>query len=218
MTRHSRTGKHTEKTSVSKRVRKTDLGNHITVKWGLEDEHKPPKRYKAEALVEAHNRPKRYRVKTLKGGAMVVKTIDVAGNPQTRKRDIEVIDIAEVKKGDALHWGIGPAVRFKPASLKALVAYTAEEIYSLVVPKRTLARRQKRHEPLTIEETDKALRLARIASLAEQVFGSEEKAGRWLRKPKRSLDGETPLVYLASESGARVVEEMLTQIDSGIVP
>ncbi|MCK1745872.1 DUF2384 domain-containing protein [Bradyrhizobium sp. 139] len=30
------------------------------------------------------------------------------------------------------------------------------------------------------------------------------------------MGGETPLAYLATEAGARVVEEMLDQIDHGI--
>jgi putative toxin-antitoxin system antitoxin component (TIGR02293 family) len=94
--------------------------------------------------------------------------------------------------------------------------YSEDEIFALVVPKRTLARRKAANEPLTIEETDKALRLDRIAEQAERVFGEPEKAQRWLRKPKRELKGETPLGYLASEAGARVVEEMLFRIEHGI--
>jgi putative toxin-antitoxin system antitoxin component (TIGR02293 family) len=84
------------------------------------------------------------------------------------------------------------------------------------VPKRTLARRKAADESLTVEETDKALRLARIAVQAERVFGEPEKAHRWLRKAKRELKGETPLAYLASEAGARVVEEMLHRIEHGM--
>jgi len=94
--------------------------------------------------------------------------------------------------------------------------YSEDEIFALVVPKRTLARRKAANEPLTVEETDKALRLARIAEQAERVLGESEKAQRWLRKPKRELRGETPLAYLASEAGARVVEEMLFRIEHGI--
>jgi putative toxin-antitoxin system antitoxin component (TIGR02293 family) len=94
--------------------------------------------------------------------------------------------------------------------------YSEDEIFALVVPKRTLARRKAAKEPLTIEETDKALRLERIASQAERVFGAPEKAHRWLRKPKRALQGETPVAYLATEAGARVVEEMLVRIEHGM--
>ena len=108
--------------------------------------------------------------------------------------------------------------RLAPASLGELFrqGYSEEEIFALVVPKRTLARRKAANEPLTVEETDKALRLKRIAEQAERVFGDAGKAHRWLRKAKRELRGETPLAYLASEAGARVVEEMLFRIEHGI--
>jgi putative toxin-antitoxin system antitoxin component (TIGR02293 family) len=108
--------------------------------------------------------------------------------------------------------------RVAPAALGDLArhGYSEDEIFALVVPKRTLARRKAANEPLTIAETDKALRLERIAVQAERVFGDADKAHRWLRKAKRELKGETPLAYLASETGARVVEEMLFRIEHGI--
>jgi putative toxin-antitoxin system antitoxin component (TIGR02293 family) len=112
----------------------------------------------------------------------------------------------------------GPLVQMDPSALKALHGFTDEEIYHLVVPKRTLARRTAEKQPLSVEETDRAVRLARVGKIAETVFGNVEKAHRWLRKPKPSLEGETPLNYLVSETGARVVEEMLTRIDHGILP
>jgi putative toxin-antitoxin system antitoxin component (TIGR02293 family) len=116
------------------------------------------------------------------------------------------------------HMPTTPAVRATPESLGALAdrGYSQDEIHSLVVPKRTLARRQARHEPLSIEETDKALRLERIAALAIETFGDSEKANRWLRKPKQQLNAETPLAFLGSEAGARVVEDMLRRIEHGI--
>ena len=111
-----------------------------------------------------------------------------------------------------------PAVRLDAKALADLSrhGYSEDEVFALVVPKRTLARRRAANERLTVEETDKTLRLARIAVQAERVFGAPEKAHRWLRKAKRELQGETPLAYLASEAGARVVEEMLFRIEHGI--
>jgi putative toxin-antitoxin system antitoxin component (TIGR02293 family) len=112
----------------------------------------------------------------------------------------------------------GPAPQAPPEALRSLSAggYSEAEIFELVVPRRTLARRQAMKQPLTVEETDKALRLARIADLARRVFGDDDKAHRWLRKPKRELSGRTPLAYLASERGARTVEEMLHRVDHGM--
>jgi putative toxin-antitoxin system antitoxin component (TIGR02293 family) len=114
---------------------------------------------------------------------------------------------------------LAAAVRAAPPALRSLEAhgYSQDEIFALVMPRRTYARRVKRREPLTVEETDRAVRLARVAVLAERIFGDKEKAHRWLRKPKFALGRATPLTYLASEAGARMVEEMLWQIDSGIL-
>ena len=111
-----------------------------------------------------------------------------------------------------------PAVRATPEALADLTrhGYSDEEIWDLVVPKRTLARRVANGEPLTVEETDKALRLERIAAHADRVFGNHEKAHRWMRKPKHLLDGRTPVDFLATESGARQVEAMLYRIEHGI--
>ncbi len=111
-----------------------------------------------------------------------------------------------------------PAVRATPSALADLTrhGYSDEEIWALVVPKRTLARRIAGNEPLTVEETDRALRLERIAALGDRVFGNHQKAYRWMRKPKRLLDGRTPVDFLASESGARQVEEMLYRIEHGM--
>jgi putative toxin-antitoxin system antitoxin component (TIGR02293 family) len=111
-----------------------------------------------------------------------------------------------------------PSLQAPPSALEQLArhGYSEDEIHVLVVPKRTLARRRAAKEPLNVEETDKALRLERIAAQAERVFGDRDKAYRWLRKPKRELGGEPPLAFLASETGARVVEEMLVRIDHGI--
>src|SRR5262249_35848867 len=78
------------------------------------------------------------------------------------------------------------AVRATPPPLPPLDAqgYSQEEFFALVMPRRTYARRVKRREPLTVEETDRAVRLARVAELAQRIFGDKEKAHRWLRKPK----------------------------------
>ena len=53
----------------------------------------------------------------------------------------------------------------------------------------------------------------RILRLAERVFGDTAKARQWLNRPSVQLGGRTPLEMLASEDGARRVEELLAQID-----
>jgi putative toxin-antitoxin system antitoxin component (TIGR02293 family) len=107
-----------------------------------------------------------------------------------------------------------------PASaVKALArgGLSDAEIYRLVIPRRTLAHRMAKHEALSPEESDRAVRLARVTSFAEQVFGESERAWRWLRQAKDQFDGRSPLEVLGTEAGARLVEELLYQIDDGLV-
>jgi putative toxin-antitoxin system antitoxin component (TIGR02293 family) len=109
------------------------------------------------------------------------------------------------------------APRVDVATLRKLEpSFTREEIETIVVAKRTLARRIAKKERLTVGETDRALRLARIGAQAESVFGDHEKAARWLRKPSRALSGQTPIVMLRTETGAQLVNELLGQIAHGL--
>jgi putative toxin-antitoxin system antitoxin component (TIGR02293 family) len=66
------------------------------------------------------------------------------------------------------------------------------------------------------QRIDRPELLERVAAKAEQAFGDATKANRWLNKPKHELDGQTPLACLATEAGARKVEEMLVRIEHGI--
>ena len=72
-------------------------------------------------------------------------------------------------------------------------------IYSLVIPRRTLTHRRTEQEPLSREESDRAVRLARLAALAEQVFADPERAWHWLRTSKRQFEGRSPLQFMATE-------------------
>jgi putative toxin-antitoxin system antitoxin component (TIGR02293 family) len=135
---------------------------------------------------------------------------------QVAKKETDMTGLMSLLTTNAV--SLAPAPRIRPDQLQELNShgYSEAEIFDLVIPKRTLARRRAGNELLTVEETDKALRLKRIAVHAERVFGDPAKARRWLRKPKRHLQGETPLAFLASEEGARKVEEMLHRIDHGM--
>jgi putative toxin-antitoxin system antitoxin component (TIGR02293 family) len=93
---------------------------------------------------------------------------------------------------------------------------TFGEVHGLVVPARTLKHRKEKKQPLSIEETDRTLRVVKVISLADQVFGNREKALRWLRRQNQRLEGRTPLEMLRSEVGGDLVRQMLYQIDEGI--
>jgi putative toxin-antitoxin system antitoxin component (TIGR02293 family) len=82
------------------------------------------------------------------------------------------------------------------------------------ISERTFQRRKEKHEPLSATESDRVLRIARVAEKAEKVFGNPDKARRWLSSPSRML-GAKPLDLLATDVGAREVEDELVRIDFG---
>ena len=93
---------------------------------------------------------------------------------------------------------------------------TFSEVSEIVISPRTLKHRKAQGEHLSIEETGRVLRVARILSLADQVFGNNEKALTWLRQVDERLNDRTPLSMLCTESGGRLLENLLWQIDEGI--
>ena len=98
----------------------------------------------------------------------------------------------------------------------AALGLERSEIDAVVIASRTLQHRRSRREKLTVEESDRVLRVIRVLSLAQSVYGSRERALAWLRKPHARLDGRTPLSLLKTDTGSRMVEEMLVQIDEGM--
>jgi putative toxin-antitoxin system antitoxin component (TIGR02293 family) len=93
--------------------------------------------------------------------------------------------------------------------------FSKQEIERFIIPARTLQHRKAKAEPLSIEESDRLVRLTRIQAQAEDVFGDIEKANVWLRAPLGTLDHKAPLEIARTEAGARVIEQILAKIDWG---
>ena len=85
----------------------------------------------------------------------------------------------------------------------------------LHLPPRTLARRKKARR-LSAAESDRLLRLARVAARAEDVLGSQERAGAWLRGTVRALGSVRPLDLLDTDLGTQQVERILGRIEYGV--
>lgn len=97
----------------------------------------------------------------------------------------------------------------------AQAGLTEQEIEKFVIPQRTRRHRAAKHQPLTVEESDRAVRLLRIQTLAEATFGDTAKAHQWLRRPLLEIGHESPLVMAQTEAGVRVVETILGKIAWG---
>jgi putative toxin-antitoxin system antitoxin component (TIGR02293 family) len=104
------------------------------------------------------------------------------------------------------------------SSINRLLALgvTRGEVDALVIPLRTLQHRRSRREKLTVDESDRVLRMMRVLSQAENVYGSRQRALEWLRRPSPRLGKRAPLELLKTDAGSRIVEEFLIQIDEGM--
>jgi putative toxin-antitoxin system antitoxin component (TIGR02293 family) len=91
----------------------------------------------------------------------------------------------------------------------------AEVAGALGIAERTLARRRK-GGVLSVEESAKIVRLARVARRATEVFEAAETAVDWLKQPNRALGGERPLDLLDTEIGAESVLDVLGRIEHGV--
>ena len=136
--------------------------------------------------------------------------VEVLGGRKTIKRAVRnTDDLAEqVRSG-------------LPASTVDLLAGTlslhrSQVAERLNIPSRTLSRRLKMKSRLTHDESDRALRMARVVALAKEVLGSEEKASHWMSNPNRALGGKRPFDLLDTEPGVRSVEQVLYAIAYGM--
>jgi putative toxin-antitoxin system antitoxin component (TIGR02293 family) len=82
-----------------------------------------------------------------------------------------------------------------------------------VVPSATWKRRTKR---LSVKESEKTERLARVLAAAEFVWDDRELARAWMSKAHRELGGEAPIEAARTELGARRVEELLDKLFFGL--
>lgn len=98
---------------------------------------------------------------------------------------------------------------------RLLAAGVTKQEIGLIAPPRTLAHRRANDERLTVEESERAVRLARAVAQTDVVFGNLDKAMGWLRRPLKRFEGRTPIEMLATDVGSRLVEEALVQIDEG---
>ncbi len=117
--------------------------------------------------------------------------------------------------------------RFPPAMVERLLelGLDQEEIDAIVLPTRRVQLDLASKQALTVSESDRLIRLLRVLSLAERVYGSRVRALRWLRRPNGRLGqtegdeaepaGRKPISLLTTDIGARMVEELLLQIDEG---
>ena len=145
-------------------------------------------------------------------------TVDapVHEHPSVFKRIEEILGVQRLRTDRDLVRLVEQRLSSRAIDALGQSGLTAEEIYSLVVPRRTLTHRRARREALSRDESDRVVRIARVVALCEEVFSEGERGWRWLRAAKKQFRGRAPLDLLATEAGARLVEELLYRIDEGM--
>ena len=132
------------------------------------------------------------------GGTQVLK--------QRIRRDVEL--------EDAVREGL-PA-----RSLRSLAERTLTTLGQLQavtrIDRSTFARRVRLRAKLKTDESDRVVRVARIAALAIEAMGREDGLA-WLHERNRPLGERIPIELLETDVGARQVEQVLGRIEHGIV-
>jgi putative toxin-antitoxin system antitoxin component (TIGR02293 family) len=85
---------------------------------------------------------------------------------------------------------------------------------TLQLSPRTLHRRKAQR--LSQVESERVMRLARVAARARHVLGDLGAALDWLSSPNRALAGERPLRLLDTDLGAEQVQELLGRIEHAV--
>lgn len=107
-----------------------------------------------------------------------------------------------------------PVARFD--ALREMLGVSTSELTDVVgLSPSTLTRRRRRGD-FDPDESERLLRLARIAARAVEVMDGIDAARAWLKQPLRALGGAVPLRYADTEPGAREVERVLLRLEHGV--
>jgi putative toxin-antitoxin system antitoxin component (TIGR02293 family) len=153
---------------------------------------------------------------------------DPADAPKRAAAQLTLVDDIAVAR--AVERGLPLAALRRPtATDPAEGGLTPEEVERLIIPRRTLTKRRARRQPLSLEESNRLARVARVLAAAVETFGGDpttpesdetreatRRAALWLRRPSPALDGETPLGLCTTDAGARIVEDELGRIAFGV--
>jgi putative toxin-antitoxin system antitoxin component (TIGR02293 family) len=96
--------------------------------------------------------------------------------------------------------------------------FTIDELAKLVhIPPRTYARRVAAKARLNVPEGERAVRVMRLYDQAKGMLSTHENTRQWLNTELPALGWRTPLDLAHTEQGARAVENLIGQIEHGIV-
>ncbi|HEX6434397.1 MAG TPA: antitoxin Xre/MbcA/ParS toxin-binding domain-containing protein [Gemmatimonadales bacterium] len=139
----------------------------------------------------------------------VLKVAQTLGGPRVLRERVSTV--AELERA------VGRGLPF--AALKYVVRFFPERqktrVQQIVMPRSTLQRREEEGR-LRPAESERLERIARLATLAEQVWESADEAQRFLTSPHPQLDNQAPLDLAATDLGTRRVEDLLWKLEHSL--
>lgn len=134
----------------------------------------------------------------------------VMGGRKTLKREVESdVDLRHLTR-EGLPVGALPML----AEELAVERKTLAKVVG--ISSRTLSRRLAGNSRLSAEESDRTVRVARVMAQAVDTFGDSKKAALWMQAPNSTMEGQSPLSLLDTDSGSRWVETILGRIAWGV--
>ncbi len=145
---------------------------------------------------------------TIHSAAIHPETLKILGGPAV------VVSPPKAARGSAR----SVALRYRAVErLSELLRATPAQLLRLIDINERTAQRRKEQGTLTVEESDRLARIARVTQRAVDALGDTEQARDWLRRPNRALQGMEPLELLGTDAGAELVSDELGRIEYGDV-
>lgn len=142
------------------------------------------------------------RAYELLGGEQILKTA------VTGALDAHDLIVRGIPERALLHLVDGVAVLSKDDVLKETIGISV----------RTLRRRKtgSKETVLSIEQGDRAWRIAELIARATDALGSQQAAESWLLEPAIGLGNRKPIDLVCTAVGARALRSFMTQVEYGV--
>jgi putative toxin-antitoxin system antitoxin component (TIGR02293 family) len=139
----------------------------------------------------------------------VLKVAQALGGPKVLRE--KVFTVADLERA------VGKGLPF--AALKYVVRHFPQRqksrVQQIVVPRSTLQRREEEGR-LRPAESERLERIARLTTLAQQVWETAEEGQQFLTAPHPLLDNQAPLDLAATDLGTRRVETLLWKLEHSL--
>jgi len=99
------------------------------------------------------------------------------------------------------------------------LAMTQRDLLGIAAIAPATLTRRRRATPMRLSpgESDRVYRIAAVFEDAVRLFEGDQAAARaWLKGPAKALGGQTPLMYLSTETGAAEVRRLIGRLEQGV--